>query len=1217
MDTSNLKKFATQARTILKQGVINKFAMLGFDANGNVKPENEPQPVQGGVLFKGQVIDDPSFYPRWQSLRHRVGVRGIRDVYEEAAYTWFNRFMAISILQHNGLMAPALQFESDDVRIPLVVGNARRGLLPTMSDADRSLLNAIINDDSLTTPQFAILVTSLCQFTPILKACFGGITDYTALLLPDDILAKDGFIDLLNHTPFITDDDYRQSELIGWLYQFYISERKDEVFASFKNGNKAAAEDIPAATQIFTPNWIVKYMVQNTLGRIYLDNNPDSDLGKNWQYLVNPVSTNNVSTLKLQNLEDYTFADLSCGSGHILVEAFDLLYSLYQQEFYSRRDAITAIFTHNLTGIDIDTRARQLSCFALLLKACQLDSSFSNAQVLPRVLDMPEPYTSHDLQLILKDYLFDADEATMMYAVDAVELMKQAYNLGSIMKFELPQESREVIRRCTDQWLSQRIIPADIQNMMHYMRILLALTDKYAAVVMNPPYMGNGNMNNQLAKYVKDNYEIGKADLCTTFMILQAERTIEGGCYANIVPPSWMFLSTFEELRRTIFDNQSIQSLLHLSRGIFGADFGSVSTVIQNRKDENARGTYFRLIERTFQEFDQRHLKLLFEKTLANHDFRYKFIEYSKDVSDIVYSNDGAKIYYPSVPQSNYKKIPGSPIGYWVSDKVVRAFNEEKPLSNIANPRKGLVTLDDNRFIHFWFEIEDEKFTKPGLNREQTLKLNRKWIVCNKGGGTRKWYGLNHYVINWLDDGKELKDYIVYKYHGGSYTKEIRSESFYFKKGITWSGVTSGDPSFRFFEDGCVFSSSGPSAFPNENIEYILGMLNSTTSKMLFKLLSPTLSVLSGDIAKVPIKYAFEEDIKDLVDECIQISKQDWDAHETSWDFQENELIRLLKKGLATISIGFENATKTNFVALDLLVEEFKAYWKEQFEQLHTNEEELNRDFIGIYGLQDELSLEVPLNEVTILQQGEISIDNDQVVWHEDEILHQLISYAVGCIMGRYRLDRPGLQIAHPKPSREELAPYQIPLGEMEKFSIDEDAIIPILPRDCGFPDNMVLRITKFIEQVFGSDNLVGNLNYIESALGKSLDDYLSKDFWKDHVKRYQKRPLYWLFSSKKGAFKVITYMHRMDAFTVSTIRNHYLLPYINTLETRIDALRVRQAELSTAERRTLERLSKDLDDCREYDLRLHQVADRQIAFDLDDGVLVNYAKFGDVLSKL
>ena len=1179
MDTNNLKRFATAARTILKQGVINKFLVLGFDAEGNVKPENEPQPVQGGVLFKGQVIDDPAFYPRWQSLRHRVNVRGIRDVYEEAAYTWFNRFMAISILQHNGLMAPTLQFESADVRIPLVVGNARRGLQPTMTDADRTRLGAIINDDNLTTEQFAILITSLCQFTPILKACFGGITDYTALLLPDDILAKDGFIDMLNHTSFITEEDYHQSELIGWLYQFYISERKDEVFAGFKSGRKAEAEDIPAATQIFTPNWIVKYMVQNTLGRIYLDNNPDCSLKSSWQYFVDsPSERGQGGVLKLQNLEDYTFADLSCGSGHILSEAFDLLYALYQQEFYSPREAITAIFTRNLTGVDIDTRARQLSCFALLLKACQIDSTFSNAQVLPCVLDMPEPYTANNLQAVLTDYLVDSNPSTNMEVVNAIELMKQAYNLGSIMKFELSNESRAVIARCTEEWEKQPRIPDEIQNMMHYMRILLALTSKYAAVVMNPPYMNSSNMNSDLSNYAKTNYPDGKADLMTVFMIKAMDCTIYNGYWSMINLPSWMFLLSFTELRHKLLTNCQISSLLHLGRGIFGADFGTVAFTIK-QNNTNKIGVYRRLFKEHVQVRSVETIKQLF----FNNSYGY----------------------YESC-QDDFIQISGYPIGYWVSDKLLQAFKTNKKLSELCKPSQGLATGDNKRFLRLWYEVNPKRIGLLMQNANQALQSNKKWFPYNKGGAFRKWYGNQDYLINWENDGEEIKDF------PGSV---IRNPNTYFHECISWSKVTAGGIAFRKFPVGFIYDVAGTSLFfkNNENNNYIIALLNSAVTKHILSILSPTLNYEVGQISTIPVVQKYDNlTIFELAKTNIAISKQDWDAHETSWDFKENELIRVLKEG--------------NTTDLKSTVYAYEREWDDKFDQLHNNEEQLNRLFIEIYGLQDELSCEVPQDEVTILQQGEIDFipapgsENWMTPrWLEDNIIGQFISYAVGCYMGRYRLDRPGLHIAHPNPTAEELQPYQLPeqLNNSKLFTIDEDAIIPILPRDCGFPDNLLRRITNFIEQVFGSDTLVANLNYIEATLGKSLEDYLSKDFWKDHVKRYQKRPIYWLFSSKKGAFKVITYMHRMDAFTVATIRNHYLLPYINTLETRVDALRVRQAELTTPERRNLERLIKDLEDCREYDLRLHQVADRQITFDLDDGVVHNYALFGDVLSKL
>ena len=511
-------------------------------------------------------------------------------------------------------------------------------------------------------------------------------------------------------------------------------------------------------------------------------------------------------------------------------------------------------------------------------------------------------------------------------------------------------------------------------------------------------------------------------------------------------------------------------------------------------------------------------------------------------------------------------------------------------------------------------------------------------------------------MVNWENEAEKMRNLGL---------AVFRNPSYYFRKGVTWSGMTSSYVSYRYIPDGFIFDSNkGPMIFTKNDaigLNYIIGFLNTNVSNFITSLLNPTVSTQIGDVVKIPVIFNKEQHstIEEIAQDCITISKQDWDAHETSWDFQENELLRIFK-GIRENPYSVASYDKNMSITLETVVEAYKREWECVFMQLHKNEEELNRQFIEIYGLQDELSPEVPLEEVTILQQGEKTVVNSSpsdgyevdentdygqrllieaskdirlvgLYWNEDNIIQQLISYAVGCYMGRYRLDRPGLHIAHPNPTAEELEPY-VPLLEgvaagrgsqteqlnnSQLFTIDEDAIIPILPRDCGFPDNMLRRITNFIEQVFGSNNLVANLNYIESALGKSLEDYLSKDFWKDHVKRYQKRPIYWLFSSKKGAFKAIAYMHRMDAFTVATIRNHYLLPYINTLETRIDALRVRQAELTTPERRNLERLTKDLDDCREYDLRLHQVADRQITFDLDDGVVHNYALFGDVLSKL
>ena len=645
METNKLKRFATEARNILMQGVAHRFTALGFRADGT--PVEEPQLLGGGATFMGDTVTE-DFYHKWQSLAAAIRRHGLKDVAEEAAYTWFNRLMAIRIMTKNGLIPPVLQYESPGVYVPLIVSEARQGRLPQMSEEERSRLMPLLDDDSRTAEQFSLLIVAFCHATPILHRCFGHIADYTELLLPANILAEGGFVDLINHTDFIAEEDYRSSELIGWLYQFYISERKDEVFAA---KGKFTASEIPAATQIFTPGWIVKYMVQNTVGRIYLDNNPyETEVAQDWKYLVNPSElTPNDCILRYDDLTDLRLADLACGSGHILGEMFDMLYTLYINEGYSRREAIENIFRRNLTGVDIDTRAKQLAQFALLLKACQRDASFADCHCMPRVLDMPKA----GLPLPADTRLANEIEAINKTLVDAD-------TLGSIMKFSLSPAARE--------WV------ASLGEENEAAQLVLALTEKYAALVMNPPYMGGGNMDAVLSNYVKKNYPEGKADLATVFVERMPQLLQKNGRYSFIIPPSWMFLSTFEGLRKQIIEHQTIDSLLHLSRGVFGADFGASSAVIVNAESKEAYGTYFRLIERTFQEFDQKHLRMLFEQTLADHDFKYNFKEYTKDVISLPYSEEGNRIYYPHVSQQNFEKIPGCPVGYWVSEKIQSLF---------------------------------------------------------------------------------------------------------------------------------------------------------------------------------------------------------------------------------------------------------------------------------------------------------------------------------------------------------------------------------------------------------------------------------------------------------------------------------------------------------------------------------------------------------------
>lgn len=811
MDTNRIKRFATEARNILKAGIAAKITTLGFDKNGNVAEENKPQLMQGGSLWNEQ-LQTEGFYYQWMSLYNRIQQKGINEVYEEAAYTWFNRLCAIRILQKNNLCSPVLAY-ADAARTPVIVDEARQGRIPQMKEELRQRLVELLDDDTKVTEQFAILITAWCHDNPIINQCFGSIADYTELLLPNNILAAGGFVDMLNHTEFITDEDFQSPELIGWLYQFYISERKDEVFA--KKG-KFEADEIPAATQIFTPNWIVKYMVQNTLGRIYLDNNPyETQLQKKWQYLVEPSEKPNDKTLlKYNELEDLKVADLACGSGHILNECFDLLYDLYIAEGYGRGEAVENIFRHNLTGIDLDTRAKQLSQFALLLKACQKDAAFADAHCLPNVLTMPvrDSYTIKDtLGHFVCAYQLDWANVDRKELEDAFDLMKDADSLGSIMRFEISQDTREHLVEAVNAYDAEPKYAEAFKNLIDGFRLILALTENYHALVMNPPYMGGGNMNGVLSKYVKDNYKNGKADLATVFVEMMGQRTSANGSYAFIIPPSWMFLSTFEGLRKNIIENQSIESLLHLSRGVFGADFGASSAVIKNTNNANVCGTYFRLVERTFQEFEQNHLRMLFEQTLANHDFKYNFKEYTKDVTELPYSKDGNRIYYPNVEQKNFEKIPGSPIGYWCSFAIFEAFTNTA-LDNITSVRQGMASGDTNRFVRLWAEVDNLKLYKDCHSFEEALKIDKKWQPFNKGGSYKKWYGNNDYIISF---DKESIEILL------SMGNHLPSRQLYFKKGITWNAISSNQFCVREHIEGSIFSNAGMVCICDEK-DYLL-----------------------------------------------------------------------------------------------------------------------------------------------------------------------------------------------------------------------------------------------------------------------------------------------------------------------------------------------------------------------------------------------------------
>lgn len=1183
MNTARLKRFATEARTKIKQGVTLMIRQWGFDADGNAI--EEAQLLGGGTKFRDQVFDGEETYYRWDALRQKIQSVGLRNVYEEAAYTWFNRFVAIKILSKNNLLEPYLDYVDGEGKPTLeIIAQARRGMLPEMNESSRRRVMDILDDHNREAELLTILITAVCHNTPILSNCFGKINDYTELLLPRTVTTQGDFSDMLNDDNYITEEDYRQPELIGWLYQFYISERKDEVFASFKSGKKASKDEIPAATQIFTPNWIVKYMVQNTVGRIYLDNNPYSQLKENWKYLVEPSeeNTSEDNILKIENPEELTVIDAGCGSGHILVEAFDTLYNIYLEQYASPREACDSILQYNVVGVDIDTRAKQLAQFALLMKACSYVPEMADCHQMPRVFDMPEPLSEaefNNLGNTLNDFFAGANTKVINETIEALELLQQAQELGSIMKFNVSDSTRYAIKTALENATEDQFA------FYKHLKLMLTLTDKYATAVMNPPYMSAGNMNANLSSYIRSNYEEGKADMMTVFMMIAKELSKQKGLWAMINLPSWMFLPSFEDLRKMLLRTQSICSLIYNGRGVFGSDFGSVAFVIKNQTD-TIQGIYRKLFEVQGSVRANDEIEQLF---LTDNFGKYKF------------------------NQTDFLKVPGFALAFWLPMNVLNAFTNT--ISKIGTAKKGLSTGDNNRFLRLWSEVSFNKLITNATNFDNSYK----WYPINKGGIYRKWYGNNEYVINWENNGQEIKEY------SGSV---IRNPQYYLRESITWTMLSASCFGVRFSPKGKLFEGAGPSLFLECNHYYTLAFLCSKLGNNILRALNPTINININDILNLPIiiHETNKSHITALSEDNMSISKHDWDAHEVSWDFQRSELLSIDEQTYID-NINWQvdkhfretgeqiciDPAAPQFDSLEWRVDQYKQKWERMFYQLHENEEELNRQFIEIYGLQDELTPEVPLDEITILQQGEIKIEDNEIKWNDDVLMKQFISYSIGVWMGRYRLDKPGLHIAHPAPTEEEIAAYTYNDANID---IDDDGIIPILPEDSPFTDNARNRIVDFISTVFGREKQVENLNFIESALGKSVADYMTKDFWKDHKKMYQNRPIYWLFSSKKGAFQCITYMHRMDEYTLERIRQKYLLPYISFLDDKISAMQARDT-LTTAESRQMAKLQTMLDECREYHDRLHQYSQKNIAFDLDDGVVKNYALFGDIVAKL
>jgi len=1103
MNTNSLKSFAAEARIKLIDQITRK---LDFVLT------HDTAELRGKQTEIAQ-------------LNHKIKQIGREQVIETVAYTWFNRLMALRFMDANGYTLPKVVTPLPGMTNPEILQNALAGHIEADFHLDRNRLNDLLDGRTASTDAhteaYKMLIVAACNhWYTAMPFMFERISDYTELLLPDDLLSDYSIVaDIRNG---MTDEDCQQEEILGWLYQFYISAENARLIKSKK---AYAKHELAPASQLFTPKWIVKYMVDNTLGQLWSEMNPSTSILRQLEFYITPAYKDQLTPRTKKRLEEIKFFDPCVGSGHILVYAFDVFYLMYEEQGYNMSEIPELIIKHNLFGTDIDERAAQIAAFVLTMKGRRKNSRFLRKGITPNVT-------------FYQDFEDDSK-------------FSNAKAIGSLINVEPEEMNAFKVETGT--------IYAEQQQKLKQLYTFLG--QRYDCVVTNPPYIASSRMEGTLKQYVEANYQDTKSDLFATFVIRCMELCNADGLTGYMTPFVWMFISSYQKLRENIIDQHFINNLIQLEySGFDGATVPICTFTLRNQSIENTKGSYVRL-----------------------SDFKGSENQAPRTLEAIQNPNCG---WFYTANQNDFEKIPGSPIGYWLSKKVINIFSDNPKLSTLASPRKGNSTSDNNKFLRFWVEVD---FSKVGLNYPTVsnfLEDNRKWLPYNKGGGLRKWYGYNEFLVNWENNGKLLREIP---------TAVVTNEKFYMKPGLTWSTISSKAFGVRYFNEGFIFDNGGCCLFDIEsNRDYLAGLMNSKVFSLLLGQINPTLNFQSGEISKFPV---IEKSIDlEYPKSNFRISKSDWDSHETSWDFQQNELI---KQQTESIKVAFESYEKE---------------WSDKFYELHRNEEELNRQFIEIYGLQDELTPDVPLEEITILQEEGKIIDG-QLEIQTAPIMLQLISYAVGCMFGRYSLDKPGLILAN---QGDTLQVYSEKV-QAPTFTPDEDNIIPVLEGE-WFPDDIVGRFREFLKVSFSADQLNENIGFIEDAIGKDIRKYFVKDFYNDHIKRYKKRPIYWMFSSPKGHFKALIYMHRYQPDTCSVLLNDYLQPFIAKLESakQTQTMLSLREDLSSRDKvaasKEIDNLQKMIDDCRNYEHTLFTLATQKISMDLDDGVKVNYQKFKDVL---
>ena len=1153
MDKNAIKKFAVWARTELIVRVSLKGVEYGITED-NIEDANADS-VGGKVL----TADEKK---QRQALIAEINDKGYKQVMEEVAYTWFNRFSALRFMEVNGYLPSHVRVFTDEEN------NFKPQIITEAIHLDLDGLNMEklyeLKDAEKTEELYKYLLIVQCNaLNQILPGMFQKIADYTELLLPDNLLREGSVIQQM--IELIPEDDWKDAvQIIGWLYQYYNSEKKDDVFAALKKNVKITKENIPAATQLFTPDWIVRYMVENSLGRLWLEGHPDvkeqllpteeeqsayaagnrDPEDTKWHYYLEEAEQEPEVQAQLAEIrkeyaaltpDQLKVIDPCSGSGHILAYMFDVLMKIYESYGYTTREAVASIVENNLYGLDIDDRAAQLAYFAVMMKARQYDRRFFSRGIQPHVYAIVE---SNHVDKFAVDYFCNGDMKLTAAMDTIVKELHDAKEYGSILTVT-PQDWAALYDRFAE--ITEDInMSRDtaLREVLPLVQVAEALAQKYDVVVTNPPYMGASGMSMKLSDYVKKNYPDSKSDLFAVCIERGNQMVVHNGINCMVTMQSWMFLTSFEKMRVNILQNRNITNLMHMDNMVMGIAFGTAVTAFRNCRIQNHKGTY-------------NHVK--YEDIIDNTPKEFPI--------------SGNR--FAQVSTDNFAKIPGSPVAYWASENTMRAF-DNKYISEYATSNGQNITGNNNKYLRLFWEVNYNNVN------------NEYWAKCARGGGYRKYYGNDDNVILWTSEARQ-------HYKQDSIAR-IVPEYLRFKSGITWSYITSGTPSFRKLWENELFEKAGTSIFINkvEYINGILGLLNSNVARALLKLISPTINYQVRDIFSIPVArdVLTSDQIDNLVEQNIDMEKMDWDSFETSWDFQHHPLLGKVP----TIAEAFE---------------QWQTKCDDSFNQLKANEEELNRVFIDIYGLQEELTAEVEDKDVTV-RKADLGRD-----------IRSFISYAVGCMFGRYSLDEDGLVYAG----------GEWDASKYVSFAADKDNIIPICD-DEYFEDDIVGLFVKFVKTVYGADTLDENLKFIADALGGKgqpkdvIRNYFLSDFYSDHCKIYQKRPIYWLFDSgKKNGFKALIYMHRYQPDTIARIRTDYVHEQQARYRTAIADLEQRIANASTGERvklnKKLTTLQTQDTEIRTYEEKIHHLADQMITIDLDDGVKKNYAIFQDVLAKI